>query len=168
MINRDVSNSSKAFSALLGRLENSEAYELDALKVELCEQIYLIMEQEEVTKAELARRLQTSRAYITKLLQGSANFTLESLVKVAKALECKVSVNLRYRAGEEFGSLWDAKKMITSSIAETVMQRRREEFRFAGFGGHGSTAKLYTKDPLQIISSTEPSSKVLKFVAKAA
>jgi len=167
MINRDVLNSSKAFSALLGRLENSEAYELDALKVELCEQIYLIMEQEEVTKAELARRLHTSRAYITKLLQGSANFTLESLVKVAKALGCKVSVKLRSKAGEEFDSLWDAKK-ITFSIAESVMQRRREEFRFAGFGGHGSKAKPYTKDPLQIISTTEPSSKVLKFVAKAA
>jgi transcriptional regulator with XRE-family HTH domain len=167
MLDRDVSNSSKGFSALLGRLESSEGYELDALKVELCEQIYLIMEQEKVTKAELARRLQTSRAYITKLLQGSANFTLESLVKVAKALECDVSVKLSSKAGEEFGSIWEAKRVI-SSFSESVMQRRREEFRFAGFGGLGSTAKPYTKDPRQIISTTEPSSKVLKFVAKAA
>jgi|SRR5687768_8301879 len=164
---RNVVNSSEGFSALFGRLENSEGYELEALKVELCEQIYLIMEQEEVTKAELARRLQTSRAYITKLLQGSANFTLESLVKVAKVLDCNVSVKLSSKVGEEFGSIWEAKR-VTSSLSESVMQRRREEFRFAGFGGPSSTAKPYTKDPRQIISATEPSSKVLKFVAKAA
>jgi ribosome-binding protein aMBF1 (putative translation factor) len=110
MRDRHLSNSSEGFSALFDRLEHSEGYELDALKVELCEQIYCIMEHEEITKAELARRLQTSRAYITKILQGSANLTLESLVKVAKALECKLSVKLRSKAGEEFDSIWDAKK----------------------------------------------------------
>lgn len=167
MLDRDVSNSSKGFSALLGRLESSEGYELDALKVELCEQIYLIMEQEKVTKAELARRLQTSRAYITKLLQGSANFTIESLVKVARALECNVSVKLRSKAGEEFGSIWEAKK-VTSSLLESVTQWRREEFSLADFGTSGSGARAYMKDPGQIISTTKPSAKLLKFVAKAA
>lgn len=167
MLDRHLSNSREGFPELLDRLQDAEGYEVDALKVELCEQLYLIMEREAVTKAELARRLDTSRAYTTKLLQGSANFTLESLVKVAKALDCKVSVKLRSKAGEEFSSIWDAKK-ITSSVTEMVMQRRREECRFAGFGGPGSTAKRYTKDPRQIISTTKPSSKVLKFVAKAA
>src|SRR5262245_7538362 len=94
----ELQTSSKGFSDIFERLEKTEEYELDALKVELCEQIYLIMEQEDIARAELARRLKTSRAYITKLLQGSANFTLESLVKVARALECNVTVKLKSRA----------------------------------------------------------------------
>jgi transcriptional regulator with XRE-family HTH domain len=167
MLDNNVSNSSGAFSALFERLENSEGYELDALKVELCEQIYVIMEQEEITKAELARRLQTSRAYITKLLQGSANLTLESLVKVARALGCKLIVKLKSKAGEEFGSIWDAKK-VTSSLSESVIQRRRDELRSAGFGAIGAANRSRAKDPRQIISTARPSAKVLRFVAKAA
>jgi transcriptional regulator with XRE-family HTH domain len=167
MLDRYLSNPGEGFSGLLDRLQNSEGYELDALKVELCEQIYLIMQREGVTKAELARRLKTSRAYITKLLQGSANLTLESLVKVARALGCKLSVKLRSKAGEEFGSIWDAKK-VTSSLTESVIQRRREELRSAGFGATGSTNKSRAKDPRQIISTARPTAKLLRFVAKAA
>ena len=167
MLDRHVSNSSENFSALLQGLEHSEGYELSALKVELCEQIYLIMEQERITKAELARRLGTSRAYITKLLQGSANFTLDSLVKVAKALESKLSVKLSPKASEELGSIWDARR-VTFSLAESALQRRREEFPLARFGTTGSITKPYPKDARQIISTSEPSAKVLKFVAKVA
>jgi transcriptional regulator with XRE-family HTH domain len=167
MLHNHISNSSAAFSALFERLENSEGYELDALKVELCEQIYVIMEQEGITKAELARRLQTSRAYITKLLQGSANLTLESLVKVARALGRKLSVKLKSKAGEEFGSIWDAKK-VTSSLTESVIQRRRDELRSAGFGATGTVKRSSAKDPRQIISTVQPSAKVLRFVAEAA
>ena len=167
MLDRHLSNSGEGFAELFNRLQDSEAYEVDALKVELCEQIYLIMEREGVTKAELARRLETSRAYITKLLQGSANLTLESLVKVARALECKLSVMLRARGGEEFSSIWDAKN-VTPSINESVMRRRREEFCLGAFGTPGNVPKPYGKDAQQIISTSNPSAKVLKFVAKAA
>ena len=44
------------------------------------------MEEQRVSRAELARRMGTSRAYVTKLLDGSANFTLTTMVKVAMAL----------------------------------------------------------------------------------
>lgn len=164
MPNKDIS---KGFSALLGRLETSEGYDLDALKVELCEQIYLIMEQENVTKAELARRLQTSRAYITKLLQGSANLTLDSLVKVARALDCKVSVELRSKAKGEVGTIWEAKK-VTSLRLDSFKHWRREEFGFAGFGVSVGGAKAHRKDAAEIISTARTSATLIKFVAKAA
>jgi hypothetical protein len=40
---KELQTSSRRFSALFERLEKSDVYDLDALKVELCEQIYLIM-----------------------------------------------------------------------------------------------------------------------------
>ncbi len=41
-------------------------------------------------RSELAERLGTSRAYVTKLLDGQENMTLKTLVRVANALEMKV------------------------------------------------------------------------------
>lgn len=44
------------------------------------------MEEQGVSRAELARRLGTSRAYITRLLGGDANFTLMTMVKLSMAV----------------------------------------------------------------------------------
>lgn len=80
---------SDQFAELFREVKQSEAYHIDGAKVELSEQIYLAMEQQGVSNAELARRLGKSRAYITKVLQGNVNFTIESLVKIARALDHK-------------------------------------------------------------------------------
>ncbi len=77
---------SDRFANLFKQLEQSDTYHIDGAKVEIAEQIYLAMEQQGVSNAELARRLGKSRAYITKVLQGNVNFTIESLVKIARAL----------------------------------------------------------------------------------
>jgi transcriptional regulator with XRE-family HTH domain len=45
------------------------------------------MTEQNVSRAELARRLTTSRAWVTKLLRGNANFTLHTMVKVSTALQ---------------------------------------------------------------------------------
>ncbi|TAK72259.1 MAG: XRE family transcriptional regulator, partial [Dehalococcoidia bacterium] len=47
-----------------------------------------------VSRAELAERLGTSRAYVTKLLEGQENMTVKTLVRVANALEMKVAMKL--------------------------------------------------------------------------
>ncbi len=62
--------------------------------VEFTEDVCMLMEKQGVSRAELARRLGTSRAYITKLLGGNANFTLETMTKVAMALGAAVHVHL--------------------------------------------------------------------------
>jgi plasmid maintenance system antidote protein VapI len=61
---------------------------------EFTEDVCGLMEEQGVSRAELARRLGTSRAYITKLLDGNANFTLETMTKVAMALGTAVHVHL--------------------------------------------------------------------------
>ncbi len=80
---------SERFANLFESLEQSDTYHVDGAKLEISEQIYLAMEQQGVSNAELARRLGKSRAYITKVLQGNVNFTIESLVKIARALDHK-------------------------------------------------------------------------------
>jgi transcriptional regulator with XRE-family HTH domain len=70
----------------LEQLRNSETYDREAVRDEISEQIHQAMQSEGVKPSELARRLGKSRAYVTKILQGNANFTIDSLVQIARAL----------------------------------------------------------------------------------
>jgi AraC-like DNA-binding protein len=91
------------FADLLHRAESTDAYQIDRLKVEISERIYNAMKQQNVTNAELARRLGKSRAYVTKLLRGTTNFTLESLFRIGRALSCEVEIELFTKAPKAKG-----------------------------------------------------------------
>ncbi len=80
------------FAELGERLKKDGRLQIEEAKVELSEQIFVLMEDKDITEAELARRLNTSRAYVNKVLQGSTNFTVESLVKIGMALGCELKI----------------------------------------------------------------------------
>jgi len=118
------------FANLFERFEQSESYHLDAAKLEISEQIYLAMEQQGVSKAELARRLGKSRAYITKVLQGSTNFTLESLIRIARALECRFNFEFTpehdtAKSIDELEELWQT-SLRASVFTRTTMKHHYE------------------------------------------
>lgn len=79
---------------LFEEIKEDEEYLLEELRVCIIEEIIQSMESEGIDQAELARRLKTSRAYITKLFNTSINLTLASLVKISKALRTKISMHL--------------------------------------------------------------------------
>ena len=73
------------------RARNTPEYELEWLLLDVHEAIWAAMQARGVSRSELADRLGTSRAYVTKLLEGQENMTLKTLVRVANALEMKVA-----------------------------------------------------------------------------
>lgn len=48
-----------------------------------------------LSKMELADRLRSSPAYVTKLLNGRNNFTLRTMVRIARLLKSEVYIELR-------------------------------------------------------------------------
>lgn len=80
------------FAAMGKELRKDGSFQIEEAKVEISEQIFILMEDKGITEAELARRLNTSRAYVNKVLQGSTNFTIESLVKIGLALGCELKM----------------------------------------------------------------------------
>lgn len=77
------------FAKLGERLRKDGSLQIDEAKLELSEQIFQAMETKGISEAELSRRLNVSRAYINKVLQGDTNFTIETLVKIGIALDCE-------------------------------------------------------------------------------
>jgi plasmid maintenance system antidote protein VapI len=70
----------------LERVKTSPDYWHGAAVLDFTEDLQQRMEEQNVSRAELARRMGTSRAYITRLLGGDANFTLMTMVKLSMAV----------------------------------------------------------------------------------
>ena len=62
------------------------------------------MQAQGVTRAELARRLGRSRAWVTQLFDTNVNPTLEIMLKIAAALDADLTVKLEERKPSEDSS----------------------------------------------------------------
>lgn len=71
-----------------------KAFAREDLVYTVTEDLLMIMEDKEVSKAELARKLSKSKSYVTQLLSGSRNMTLGSLSDICYALGVKPEVRL--------------------------------------------------------------------------
>ena len=88
---------SDRFEREIARLRDDPAFQLDQLLLDLNAEMWAAMQSRDVSRSELAERLGTSRAYVTKLLDGHENMTLKTLVRVANAMEMTVDVRLTPR-----------------------------------------------------------------------
>lgn len=72
-----------------------EATQAVAIKRVVAWQIEQAMNQQHITKAEMARRMDTSRSQLDRLLDpGSESVTLETLTRAARAVGRRVKVEL--------------------------------------------------------------------------
>jgi transcriptional regulator with XRE-family HTH domain len=85
----------KTFAELANQARQNIKYHVQGAILEFTEDIVGRMGSRGVNKAQLAQKLGTSPAYVTKMLGGNTNFTLETMVKVANALGTKLRVHLQ-------------------------------------------------------------------------
>ena len=76
----------------LRRPSFKKGYEEEKKKLALGYQIFLAREQAGITQSELAKRIGTRQSNISRLEQGSYNFSVEMLEKIAKALDAKLKI----------------------------------------------------------------------------
>ena len=94
MTRSNENETKQSFTDMFRELEQAGDLYVEWAKIDVAEQISLAMKRRDVNKAKLARLLGKSRAYVTQILQGDANFTIESLVKIARALECELDLKI--------------------------------------------------------------------------
>ncbi len=90
-------------SNALDRFRDTLDYELANVEMDFTDSLEALMQRRGVTKSDLARRINTSPAYITKILRGSTNFTLETMVKLVRALDGELHVRA---CGKEDSAHW--------------------------------------------------------------
>jgi transcriptional regulator with XRE-family HTH domain len=82
------------YAEMTKEFHNDPDYWAEALKLDFAEEVGRLMEEKKVSRAELARRLGTSPAYVTKILHWTANLTLASMSKIALAFGSRVVLAL--------------------------------------------------------------------------
>jgi DNA-binding Xre family transcriptional regulator len=114
-------------------------FEVEGLLLDLNAQLSAAMQMRDVSRSDLADRLGTSRAYVTKLLDGQENMTLKTLVRVANALEMKVDAKFVPRER--------AAKPAKHPAAKTAMGRK--------MGSVSPPAKVVVKKRVAVAARTK-------------
>ncbi|HEX4966108.1 MAG TPA: helix-turn-helix transcriptional regulator [Thermoanaerobaculia bacterium] len=81
------------YSEMLAEVARSVDYWQDLAQTDFAREVHYHMKAKRISAAELARRMGTSKAYVSQLLDGG-NFTLLTMVKVAMALGAVVRIHL--------------------------------------------------------------------------
>ena len=99
----------KSQMAWLKELKASEDYAIQKAQNAFAVEVEHAMMKENVNRSELAEKLGSSPAYITKVLRGDANLTIATMAKLARALDYNLTVGIRKKAAQEEFSSWLAK-----------------------------------------------------------
>lgn len=84
----------ESFADLWAEVQNDEVFWVEKNKLDFAVKLLHSMERRGISKKELAERLGTSQAYITKVFRGNVNFTLTSMTKLVQALDSKLSIQI--------------------------------------------------------------------------
>ncbi|OPY14653.1 MAG: helix-turn-helix protein [Syntrophus sp. PtaB.Bin138] len=88
---------SKAFIEMIRNTMETDEFWVEKAILEFTSDIYQEMKRQNKTSSDLARILETSPAYITKIFRGNANFTIHSMVKLSRALGCRLHIKVACR-----------------------------------------------------------------------
>jgi len=92
-----------SFKALKAKLAKSWIGKAGKAKMEFAFRIHELMTDANMSNKDLAEKIGSSNAYITKVLRGDQNLSIESIHKIADALEAEVSINM---ARKNFTGKW--------------------------------------------------------------
>lgn len=82
------------FAELCDEVEDSFEYKLKSLELELTEKILAAMKAKGLSRSDLAGRLGTSKAAVSKLLNDGSNITLKRLLKISTAVGYDLIINI--------------------------------------------------------------------------
>ena len=76
--------------------ENSFEYWAQTAILDFTEELVRLMDEANprISRADLARRIGASPSYVTKILRGNDNFTIETMTKLARAVGAVVRIHL--------------------------------------------------------------------------
>lgn len=86
--------SSKLFKQLLLEAKSRDSYWVEDAKLQFSIELNRLFEACGISQKQLAEKLNTSPAYITKVFRGDANFTIETMTKLARAVDGELHIHI--------------------------------------------------------------------------
>lgn len=82
------------FKSEFENAQNSFDYKLEGLELHFTEKILAIMKERGMSRSELAKKMGTSNAYISKLFKNGSNLTLKSMLALVEAIDCFIKLDV--------------------------------------------------------------------------
>jgi transcriptional regulator with XRE-family HTH domain len=82
------------FSKLFADAKTRETYWKEKAVLDFTQEVVNRMSDLGVSRSELATRIDVKPAFVTKILRGDNNFTLDTMTKVGRALKARLRVHL--------------------------------------------------------------------------
>ena len=119
------------YDKLMSAPEFRKEMAIESLVAEAAEGIAQLMAAQNLSKADVARRLNKSRAWVTQLLNGKANMTIRTLAEVTFALGGQLSIQskLEHKAATPAPGNLEAH---CGQDERLCPQSRRREFQLSG------------------------------------
>lgn len=86
------------FQDMLSAAKERDEFWVERAILAITEEIVCLMDKQGISKSELAKRLEKNPSFVTKLLSGENNFTLETLVKIGRRLDCEFLSHFQQRS----------------------------------------------------------------------
>lgn len=82
------------FKQLLANAKQQDSYWVEKAKLDFSIALNRLFEKAGLSQKQLAEKLGTSPAYITKVFRGDANFTIETMTKLAHAVDGQLHIHI--------------------------------------------------------------------------
>lgn len=84
----------KSFKTLIETAKHRNNYWFETAKLDFSVELNRMFKRSRMTQAELANKIDSSPAYITKVFRGDTNFTIETMVKLARAVDGELHIQI--------------------------------------------------------------------------
>jgi transcriptional regulator with XRE-family HTH domain len=91
----------KSFKQLLADAKLQDDYWVEKAKLHFSIELNRFFKQSGMAQKDLAEKINTSSAYVTKVFRGDANFTIETMVKLARAVDCELQIRIEPKQADE-------------------------------------------------------------------
>lgn len=78
----------------LEKYQDTFDFKLEGVILDVTEEVCRAMEEKGIDRAEFADKLGVSRAFISKLLNGTPNLTIKTLMKIAAVLDRELNIKM--------------------------------------------------------------------------
>lgn len=83
-------------TAMIKKAQNSDTFLAQKLSIQFARNVEDMMLKKGLKQKDLAKKMNVSTAYVSKVLNGNINMTLSTMSKIAKALDCLISEPVLY------------------------------------------------------------------------
>lgn len=84
----------KSFEGLIKKAKEGDQFWSEKASLEFTIQLERLMEKKNISRADLARKIGKSPAFITKLLSGYNNYTIATMTNVVRAIDGRLSIRV--------------------------------------------------------------------------